>query len=1326
MPPLLPPSSSSRSCSAWIAPLLAPALGAIGSLLAQEPLQLGPRSIEIATVLETPATAEGARTLEAPTKGGRAIDAERILPRFRAAPHFLGFAGRLYHPPAGERLDPRLARRAREASGGQQTYAYVLFEERIDASSLEFLCAEGAEPLGYHPHNACAARLPLTLVERLSTHPVVRWIGWAQPDQKLHPALIGELERTQTGALLPITIDLFESELSASSERELLALPSETTVEGVERAGNPAHAAWRWRTGGRNQSELEQLGIRILDYRDEIRAYDAEATAEAIVRCAAREDVAFVEWRPAAVGFNDRVGSQIGADYTRETVRATTVTVGVIDSGFHLANGGFAGHFDLTKQAVGSNFWPGGCGSPFCDEPTTQYHGTHVLGTLCGSGTVDPELRGVSPYLGTGGANHRLFLAKGYTSAAFAVMRNAYTDPLGWTTPRPVLVSNSWGFEGCINSCTAPAYWIGSESEARIADDEVYQQNQLYLFAAGNEGGVGGTNFVPGTIGIPANAKNVLAIGMSRDGYRTIPPVGGPGSIVEWSSHGPCGDGRWKPNLDAPGCVTESTLGGTQTGYHSLCGTSMSTPAAAGVLAGAAEAFGSLTGNAALYRAWAMASSLPWQDTTASGAWGQLPAAHLNSHGMGRLSALLAHHGPIADSNALLAWGTIGTATQTFDVGVPTGTTRLVVVMTYDDPAAAAGANPAIVDDLDLYVDDAPYDPSGNVGIWVSNSGIDTVEHIVVNSPPAGVYRVKIHPYRNLHSLRWGCVVRHFTGDTTPTGTFTASPSTQFLRPGDELLVHVTAGCDSHIATNVWIDQGDHSGFSLQGTYFSLEDGLVLVDRHDANGDILLGEILSRDTRVATYRYRESSGTDAHRLLRFDGWSDNWGTRAAAADVFVDGTPPGAATAISSSTHVLGAWSPVTGIALSFAAAPDNLSGVAGYSVSFTEGGHVTPDETLDIGPVTSFSAVLPATTTGWYFNIRAVDRCGNWSPLANWSGPYYIDDVNPLPPTGLVSTSHVPGAWSNQVDVAFQWNAALDAHSGVAGYASSVSAGSPQLPGTTPTLGPVTSTTVRLTSGSTPWYFNLRSFDRVRNWSAQGASSGPYLIDTAAPTGSISIDGGNANCTSLAVSLSPSAADPLSGVQAIRLRNAGGTWGPWRGLANPIGWNLSADGGGTQTGTRRVEMEIRDVAGNVAATWDEIFYYRPPTLFGTACTGSLGLPSFTATGIPALGRSITLGIANSAAPLGALYAGISNTTWGGIALPLDLGFLSPTTAGCAVNVALDVLTYSGAPRSLSFAIPIDPQLADRTVFLQWLLLGDPSGRLLVTTRGLRIDVAGL
>ncbi|MEM7201577.1 MAG: trypsin-like peptidase domain-containing protein [Planctomycetota bacterium] len=93
---------------------------------------------------------------------------------------------------------------------------------------------------------------------------------------------------------------------------------------------------------------------------------------------------------------------------------------------------------------------------------------------------------------------------------------------------------------------------------------------------------------------------------------------------------------------------------------------------------------------------------------------------------------------------------------------------------------------------------------------------------------------------------------------------------------------------------------------------------------------------------------------------------------------------------------------------------------------------------------------------------------------------------------------------------------------------------------------------------------------------------------------------------------------------------------------------------------------------------------------FGNGCPGAAGIPTLTLSGIPDLGRSVTVDL--DGLPTGqpaVLMLGLSNTVWQSQTLPLDLGGAGIT--GCELLVSPDssvALASVGGMASLSFQVP--------------------------------------
>ena len=140
----------------------------------------------------------------------------------------------------------------------------------------------------------------------------------------------------------------------------------------------------------------------------------------------------------------------------------------------------------------------------------------------------------------------------------------------------------------------------------------------------------------------------------------------------------------------------------------------MATPHVAGLAATLMEHFPEFRSNPALLRAHMMASTIAHDDVTGMS----------NDYGIGRVSGHLAHWAQpdAAGWSTHWSWGSVSNTNWHYrDITVPAGAQRLVVVLTWDEPAASAGASLAVTYDVDLYVDhlaDCNEPTKGACGEW--------------------------------------------------------------------------------------------------------------------------------------------------------------------------------------------------------------------------------------------------------------------------------------------------------------------------------------------------------------------------------------------------------------------------------------------------------------------------------------------------------------------------------------------------------------------------------------------------------------------------------
>ena len=181
--------------------------------------------------------------------------------------------------------------------------------------------------------------------------------------------------------------------------------------------------------------------------------------------------------------------------------------------------------------------------------------------------------------LGLGVSPYGRFGASDSTTAA--------TDPVGLVagvylaTAR--ISNNSWG-EGLSIGGNDGAYDVLSQDYDSLTRDALgtgvtntpghlpMNQEMLFIFAGGNANGVdsvGGYGDV--LVTPPATAKNVITVGATTLGHSTVQENGNTFAISTISSFGPTRDGRFKPDVVAPGAGISAAI--SQGAYtHTDCG----------------------------------------------------------------------------------------------------------------------------------------------------------------------------------------------------------------------------------------------------------------------------------------------------------------------------------------------------------------------------------------------------------------------------------------------------------------------------------------------------------------------------------------------------------------------------------------------------------------------------------------------------------------------------------------------------------------------------------------------------------------------------------
>jgi len=598
----------------------------------------------------------------------------------------------------------------------------IQFRNHLTPSMRLAIEAHHVQLLKYVPDDAFIARLDNANPAAIRALPFVRWLGEYRADHKLDDRLIGPVGMAGVG---DINVTLMLAPGAPDVEQAgLRRVFSKLQQESHHRFGG----VMRGRVArGRLQQLAQSPGVLWIEPGPRMKLVD-EIASELV----------------GGVGLSES-HKTFTQDYGFD---GRGVTVSVADSGLHSGNTNFM-HADLVGR-VSAFFFYGG----LTDAMDEHSHGTHVTGIIAGNGaTGEADEAGNRHGLGVAsGASivaQRLFDGAGeyYAPPSFEVLTHDAVRA------GAEIGSNSWGDD------TQGRYDVSAaefDALVRDADAETVGDQQYILeFSAGNAG--------PGaqTIGSPAVAKNVIASGAAQNNrFDFFIYEEGQEAMADFSSRGPCEDGRIKPDVVAPGtwiASLRSPFGDDNNAWADISpnymyqgGTSQSGPHVSGAAAVFVQyyrqTFAIGTPSPALVKAALINSAVDMDD-----AFGTEPTPN-NDEGWGRvdLTGLVLSIVPreYVDQSEMLTTG------QSYErqVIVASANYPLVITLAYTDVPGFPAAIPALVNDLDLEL----IGPDGRIyrgnqffqGESVPDApsfdSINNVEGIYIDTPAPGEYRLRI------------------------------------------------------------------------------------------------------------------------------------------------------------------------------------------------------------------------------------------------------------------------------------------------------------------------------------------------------------------------------------------------------------------------------------------------------------------------------------------------------------------------------------------------------------------------------------------------------
>ena len=740
--------------------------------------------------------------------------------------------------------------------------------------------------------------------------------GWVKLAEGADMEALGALLEAHGGEVLGRAGDLVRARLpgdpsglqaiaTAGSVSGLGALPAERKITDTlaERAATDINREVPvWITlmsddpEGRWRQALKALGAQVGRFDPSIRTYPATIPLTALGPIAEADYVLAVESIGRVETTLEIAAPSMGADALRsydagmETfvgVGGASVTVGVMDSGLNVM------HPDLSSNRRSI------CGANFTNDfnPREQdqalwqdlsEHGSHVSGIIFGNGVVERERVGMAPLV------QDIRVAKAVTNFGHASALS-WTRAMDWfATPTACGVDATARKALVINSSLGASadLFEGRSVVERKVDAAVWAARQLLVAAAGN----GGTL----TMSSMAGPKNSLSVGVAQN----------IGDIASYSSQGPTYDGRLYPKVVGTGVSIASAQGEGRRGYDVQSGSSMSSPAVAGVAALVMDAVPELKEEPAALSARLMASAIrpdaflgdsdafPLNNTNG-------PGTVNNVYGLGKVSARTA----VLNRDTEDGW-TGGSAAFDIDASghayqdivVPEGASRLDVVMTWNEPPAESIASP-VLHDLDLWVDrGASCGDVAACGQYSSRSRIDNVEWIIVPNPPAGVYRLKVIPNRIYGAEpRAGLAWTVIRGDSSPRLAVSVDKDHVEVGPDVPFEVEVTVSSDAYVAaganlrvecrTEVGSTACDELSYNSGDSMVHREDGLERTLARDTYS-VVVGEIGPAEEQTVTLAFYGQPEGSFRLHLTASGWNAESGGTSVAVVVGAADMPP--------------------------------------------------------------------------------------------------------------------------------------------------------------------------------------------------------------------------------------------------------------------------------------------------------------------------------------------------------------------------------------------------------------------------------------------------
>jgi alpha-tubulin suppressor-like RCC1 family protein len=309
-----------------------------------------------------------------------------------------------------------------------------------------------------------------------------------------------------------------------------------------------------------------------------------------------------------------------------------------------------------------------------------------------------------------------------------------------------------------------------------------------------------------------------------------------------------------------------------------------------------------------------------------------------------------------------------------------------------------------------------------------------------------------------------------------------------------------------------------------------------------------------------------------------------------------DVVPPGAPMVTSSTHPSQTTWYAGSTSSFSFPASDSNVANgsITGYSYVLDQSSDTVPDTTRDCpGSTTTYTSAALADGT-WCFHVRACDYGYNWGPTTT-----YTINIDTTAPSGAVAVGNA-GGYVNSRTVTVH-PTATDLNGPVL---EQVRNAGDAWPATWSALG---DTSLTLPLGEGYKTVEARYQDAAGNTSQTVSTTVVY--DITPPTGWLVVadHAASVNTTS---TVYEAYSNDMNGPVLMRIRNGGSPW-PTTWTPIPVGDQpLTLPSG---DGTKWVDVEFKDAAGNVALLSQSLILDTTPPLGSLAIDGGASYTTDTA-----------------------------------------------------------------------------------------------------------------